>query len=387
MQTEKISIALVGLGRVGIKHLKAILTLNRHLDLVAIVDRKGGSAKEHLIKDFPQLQKVPFYEDLSLIPEKNFPQILAIATPSDLHFEQARYGLERNAHLLLEKPMCMDLEECQTLEKLAKEKNRHIAMGHIYRYFPFVETLKKDIKEEVFGELLHASIRACSGHDQAYYDYADWRGTWEKDGGALLNQSIHATDLMCYVLSQSPVQCRANLAQVHHSMEAEDLGYVVYTLEEGQHFDLLGTTATDPDVPYANFDMIFTKGRVQVSMVKKLVRLKVWHNDKLRSTNYYYAKAIQELWKKDDLGYGFVHHLKAIKNPHQNIYAELVQRIHNPKLQTRTSATVGKEACMNIFAAYLSAKHKGEIVNLPLDHFKTTEMEGFFENLTDEQTI
>lgn len=383
MNTKKTRIALVGLGRVGLKHLKAIFSLNKHLELVALIDPKSEQLKKNLVAQFPDLKTVPFYSAMHEIPEEASPDIFSIATPSHLHFQQAFEALNKNAHLLLEKPMCMRLNECQTLENLAKEKNKHILMGHIYRYFPMVHELKQDIKNQIYGTLLHASIKVCSGHSQAYYDLASWRGTWEKDGGALLNQSIHAVDLMCYLLSQSPVQCRANLSQVSHSMEAEDLGFVVYTLEQGQHLDLLGTTATDENSPYADFDLIFTQGRIHVSWLKHKIKLDVFHKDKARSTAFYYKKALQSLWKKDALQDGFLTHLKALKNPHQAIYAELLTLLRFPNYPARTSARVGKEACASIFAAYLSAKQKGETVHLPLEDFDTLAMRGYFENLKE----
>lgn len=394
MHKRKIRVGLIGLGRVGQKHLKALQNLQSVFQLQFLIDRKISQTKQSIADAFPHLKNVSIYEDISLIPKESFPDLFVIATPSHLHFSQAKFALEHNAHILLEKPMCMSMQDCNELLALAKEKRKHIFMGHIYRYFPLITTLKKDIYENVYGDLLHASVRACSGHDQAYYDLASWRGTWEKDGGALLNQSIHAVDLMVYLLSQNIQKCTASLSQVHHSMEAEDLGFVSYELENGKHLDLLGTTATDQSIPFADFDLIFTRGRIQASFFKKKISLNILHADKKRSNLYYYKKALAELWKKDALGFGFRKHLEELKNPHQAIYREIAlylltkseKKKENKKIFPfpRTSAEIGKDACMYIFAAYLSAKEQGKVIHLPLENFSTKEMLGFFENLKDK---
>lgn len=394
MNIKPLNLVIVGLGAVGLKHLKAALNLKNFYNLTAIVDRNPLKVKKFLEKEklykLEDVDKLTIRENLSEVfnIEELKIDAVAICTPSNLHYEQAVSALEHGCHVILEKPMAMNSVDCNHLCSLAAKQNLHIIMGHIYRYFPCVDDIKEDIKQDVYGDLIHATAKILWGHNQEYYYQAPWRGTWACDGGALLNQSIHAIDLLMYLLDEIPVSAQAWLKQMNHIMEAEDLAYVSYKMDNNVNLSLLGTTAGDERQACADIDLIFTRGRLKASYQKnsKSLRLEVYDADKTRNKLYYIKKTLKKSWKKDTLNRGFFSHLKDFFHPHRAIYADLIMALQQGR-EVKATAKDGEKACMLIFAAYKSALNSSMPVHLPLNDFDCKEMTSFFETMTIDKQI
>lgn len=387
-----IPFALVGLGRIGKKHLQAYKKLQKHFSLVAVIDSKPERA-ETICKEIlgTRLSKKIFYYKRLLdvfkpenrVTRKN-PRLISVCTPSASHYSLARLALENDCHVLLEKPMAMRSVDCQHLVHLAKQKKKHLAMAHIFRYMPLLTELRKDIKNEVFGSLLHGNVRVLWGHEQAYYDLSSWRGTWEKDGGALLNQSIHAVDLLHFLIDEQPVKAQAWLSQVNHILETEDLGFVTYHLQNNVPLSLLGTTASDPEFPSADLDLIFSHGRIQLRFFKRKMDFQILQGEGSRNRTYYIKHFLRQAWKKDALGRGFLSHLSEAFHPYEAIYNDVAQCILGYRESPLASSQDGDNACESIFAAYRSALLDSQVCHLPLNDFDCQEMRGFFEEQSVE---
>ena len=123
--------------------------------------------------------------------------------------------------------MTLDLAAADELLRLAESQRVKIAVGHIYRFFPLVQALAEDLHSGRFGRLLGGNVKVRWGHDQAYYEQGAWRGTWEQDGGALMNQTIHALDLMTWLLGSPVTDVFGWIDQQVHSIESEDTGYAL----------------------------------------------------------------------------------------------------------------------------------------------------------------
>ena len=191
-------VALIGCGRIAVKHIMAITKRNSGLLLCAVADTDPGAfdklfdscklsgKKKHQIKN-----TVKTYTDYNRMLEKEKPDITSITAPSGLHYAMAKAAMFSGSHILLEKPMSMKASQAKVLFDISEQKNRQIAMGHIFRYFPVVGNLQKDVAAGRFGKISHGSVIVRWGHDQAYYDQTAWRGTWKHDGGVLMNQCVH----------------------------------------------------------------------------------------------------------------------------------------------------------------------------------------------------
>ena len=375
-QNQPLTYALIGCGRVSIKHIKAVLK-NPALQLIAIADMLPN-AHEKLFSDaglssstIKKLQKtVHFYTDYEELLEKEKPSITAITTPSGLHFQMAKNAILSGSHVLLEKPMTMISSEARELYALSQRENKKIAMGHIYRYFPVVGLLQEDIQKGVFGKISHGAVTVRWGHDQAYYDQAAWRGSWKSDGGVFMNQTVHALDLMCWLMGNPAVFATSFIARRFHDMQAEDIGLGVLELKDGSLCQIEGTTNTPQKRHEAAFQIFGSNGYASLGLRKGKPFFDIRDGNGKKQNFRYFSRQIKKTgWKT----------LPDFFNPHIGIYKDLVCAIQNDQAPI-ADALSGYASVDMILALYQSAK-EGRKIELPLsEDFSTIEMTDFFES-------
>lgn len=364
----KYKAAIIGCGRVATKHLKAISKLKDRVELVAVTDVNVEAAKKLLTEK--GFVGVKIYADFEEMLNEAKPDICAITVPSGLHNKIATICLNKGINILLEKPMTMSSFESKELYDLSVKTGKKVAMGHIYRYFPLVGIVRDDIANGCFGKITHGIINVRWGHGQDYYDSAAWRGTWKSDGGALMNQSIHAIDLLLWLMSSKATEVNSMLAKRLRNIEAEDVGMAIMKLDSGALAMLEGTTATLPNNKEAMFTIFGEKGSVSIGLRKGLPSLHIY-NEKGRNQNFKYI--IKQIKNGGFKAFSYA------LNPHTGIYADLINAIDNDT-NPIADAYSGYSSVDTLMGIYKSAK-TGEKVSLPLtEDFKTLDMEGFFEN-------
>src|SRR6185437_2542256 len=125
---------------------------------------------------------------------------VAICTPSGMHPKQGIMAAERGLHVISEKPMATRLEEADALVRACDEAGVHLFVVKQNRLNPAIQLLKRAVDEERFGRLYLANTTVRWQRPQAYYDAAPWRGTWEFDGGAFMNQASHYVDMIQWLV-------------------------------------------------------------------------------------------------------------------------------------------------------------------------------------------
>lgn len=366
-----LSVVIVGCGRVAVKHLKSISKLSG-LELKGVVDTNADSAKR-LLSSVKGFADTPVFADYKEAIDAVKPDITAVTVPSGLHFEIAKYAMEHGSNLLLEKPMTMSDGEARQIYDLSRSTGRKIAMGHIYRYLPIVNILRQDIATGKFGKVTHGTINVRWGHGDDYYDSAAWRGTWKSDGGALMNQTIHAIDLLVWLMGSEPVEAQAMLAKRLRNIEAEDLGMATLRLENGALASIEGTTATFPSKHMAEFTVFCEKGMITMGLDSDVPHIAVYSlkaNGKTKKLNGYY---IRRQFKE-----GGLFSYKCALNPHMGIYKDLRDSINEDR-QPIADAYAGFSSVDTMLGIYRSAKERRP-VELPLkDEFSTSDMTGYFD--------
>jgi len=366
-----LSVIIIGCGRVAEKHLKAISKL-KGLELKAVVDTNPDSAKRLLgsVKGFAGVKQ---YSDYKTAIDEVKPSIVSVTVPSGLHFQIAKYAMEHGSNLLLEKPMTMSVSEAREIFELSNKTGLKIAMGHIYRYLPIVGLIKEDIAEGKFGKVTHGSIYVRWGHGEDYYQSAAWRGTWKSDGGALMNQTIHAIDLLVWLMGSEPEEASAMIAKRIRNIEAEDLGMAVLRLENGALAQIEGTTATIPSKHTAEFSVFCENAQLTMGLDSGKPHIAVYGvkpNGKTKKLNGYY---IRKQFKT-----GGLFSYKCALNPHLGIYKDLCDSVIENK-NPIADAYAGFSSVDTLLGIYKSAK-EGRPVSLPLkDDFNSVDMTGFFD--------
>ena len=368
---EKKKVIIIGCGRVAAKHIKAICKLKDHLELAALVDVSEDAPKKLLEGSkltSEAKEKVRIFKDYKEAIDTVKPDIVAVTVPSGLHYQIAEYGLSNGCNLLLEKPMTMSSEESRLIYELSRKTGNKIAMGHIYRYFPLVKYLREDIVNGSFGKITHGTIFVRWGHGEDYYKSAAWRGTWRSDGGAMMNQTIHAIDLLVWLMGTKPVSATAMLSQRLRDIEAEDLGMAVLKMDDGSLASIEGTTATSDKDHAAMFSIFTEDGTISLGLRKGKPKLDIRYKGKSRNMHYIMKQIREE-------GIGSM--LNAL-NPHTGIYDDFVKAIDEGR-QPLADALSGYTSVDTLLGIYRSAKEKREIP-LPLkEPFASSDMTGFFE--------
>ena len=367
--SDKLSVAIIGCGRVASKHLKAIKKLNKKCELKALVDVSEEAPARLLLSSKLDPSGVEIFSVYQAMIDQVKPDIVAVTVPSGLHYAIAAYAMEHGCNLLLEKPMTMSTGESRKMAELSEKTGKKIAMGHIYRYFPLVKILHDDISLGVFGKVTHGTIYARWGHGEDYYGSAAWRGTWKADGGALMNQTIHAIDLLVWLMGSSPVEATAMIAQRLRNIEAEDLGMAVLKMEDGALASVEGTTATSDKDHEAMFTVFCENGVISLGLKKGIPQLNI-RNGKGKSLNFKYIR-------RHIAQFGFGSLLNAV-NPHTGIYDDLISSILENR-QPLADASSGYRSVDTLMGIYKSARD-GVAVKLPLaDDFASTDMTGYFK--------
>ena len=207
MNEQPIRFGLLGYGLFGKHHARAI-AVTSGAELTAIA-AKSDSSQQAARADFPEVAIYGDYQELLARPDVD---IVDIVVPNNLHYEFARAALLSDKHLFLEKPMCLRLPECDELNKLARQRNRIIAINHELRHSSLWGGVKQLIDDQVIGHPQHALI------ELSRFPYRTgsegWRWDIARVGNWILEEPIHFFDLARWYLSGSgepvSVYARAN---------------------------------------------------------------------------------------------------------------------------------------------------------------------------------
>lgn len=370
----ELKFALIGCGKVAVKHLKAVRYHRKSLLLSALVDSRpdvAGPVLQAAGFSEREIAAVPVFPDTESMLAAVQPDLVAITTPSGTHFLIAGAAISSGAHVLIEKPLTLSLTEAAQLLTMADEHKVRIAVGHIYRYFPVVQALAADIQTGRFGRILSGDVKVRWGHDQAYYDQATWRGTWDLDGGALMNQSIHALDLMTWLMGSPVTEVSGWIDRQVHQMEAEDFGLVMMRLANGSYCQVEGTTNTDPHRQEASFYILGSEGEIRAGLLAGRPYVEVRDRSGRVLTGKYLRRFLREQWRE-----GGLKAILQLKNPHSGLYGDLIRAIREGRAPVADGES-GRAAVELVLAIYRSALEK-QPVTLPLQDFTIDKMKGFF---------
>ena len=190
--------ALIGCGRISVNHIQA--AINNNLEIVALCDvipEKG----HNLIKQFNlDSNKVKVYEDYKELLKKEAIDLIAIATESGKHANIALDCIAEGKHMIIEKTIAISIYDADKIVKAADDKGVIVSVCHQNRFNKSIVKIKEAVDQKRFGRMLYGTAHIRWNRGESYYKQAPWRGTWEQDGGALMNQCIHNIDLLIWMM-------------------------------------------------------------------------------------------------------------------------------------------------------------------------------------------
>lgn len=253
---KTLNVAIIGCGRVAGHHARSIDKIPELMKLVAVCDLEEEKANA-LAESHQVLPYTNYYKMLSEHPEID---VVAIITPSGMHYEHASDVIESfGKHVVIEKPMVMSLTQGKQLKNIAKEQNAKVFPVFQYRMNKSVQRIKSVEETKELGELFLATVRTRWCRPQRYYNRDPWRGTFSHDGGATTNQGIHHLDLFRYLAGEVK-RVNAKMKTFGADIEVEDTVIATLEFESGAMGIVEITTAARPDDFESSISVLGTKG-------------------------------------------------------------------------------------------------------------------------------
>jgi UDP-N-acetyl-2-amino-2-deoxyglucuronate dehydrogenase len=250
-------IGLVGCGRISKNHFDAIRE-EKNLELVAVCDMDKKKA-ETTGKE----QDVPFFTDLKKMLEDVSMDLISICTPSGVHPQNGILAAEHGVHVVTEKPMATKLEEADALIKSCDTNKVHLFVVKQNRLNATMQLLKNAIDKERFGKIYQAAVNVFWQRPQEYYDQSKWRGTWEFDGGAFMNQASHYVDALEWLIGE-PDSVMAMTTTMARKIETEDMGAAVVRFRNGVIATINVSMLTYPKNYEGSITILGEKGTVKI---------------------------------------------------------------------------------------------------------------------------
>ena len=217
---RKIRIAIVGCGRISKKHFESIESHSDELHLVSVCDTDpnilSANRKKYHLSTYLNLDEMMRKEDLDLV---------VLCTPSGLHAQQTKIIASYGVNVITEKPMATRWHDGLSMVKACDDAGVKLFVVKQNRRNFTLQLLKNAIEKGRFGRIYMVNVNVFWTRPQEYYDSAKWRGTWEFDGGALMNQASHYVDLLDWLIG--PIESlQAYTATLARNIEVEDTGVV-----------------------------------------------------------------------------------------------------------------------------------------------------------------
>ncbi|MBM3908737.1 MAG: Gfo/Idh/MocA family oxidoreductase [Gemmatimonadetes bacterium] len=257
MTARDFKVALVGCGRIAHNHFDAIagldgLTLSAVCDIVEERAREAG-----------EQWGVPWFTSYDEMLRQSECDVVIVATPSGLHPAQGVKAAQAGKHVVCEKPMAITLSSADALVQACDDAGVKLFVVKQNRLNPAIQLLRRAVDRGRFGRIYMANATVRWARPQEYYDQAPWRGTWEFDGGAFMNQASHYVDLVQWLIG--PVESvMARTATLARRIEAEDSGAAILRFRNGAIGVLEVTMLTFPRNLEGSITIIGEKGTVKI---------------------------------------------------------------------------------------------------------------------------
>jgi UDP-N-acetyl-2-amino-2-deoxyglucuronate dehydrogenase len=342
---RKIRIAIVGCGRISKNHFGSIEKHQDNIELVAVCDTNRAVLEQHA-----EQYQVNGYLKLEEMLEKEELDLVAICTPSGTHPEQVVVAAQYGVNVMTEKPMATRWQDGVRMVKACDKAGVRLFVVKQNRRNTTLQLLKRAVDEGRFGKIHMVHLNVFWTRPQEYYDQAEWRGTWEFDGGAFMNQASHYVDLFDWLIG--PIDKVQAMMSTTLDIEVEDTGVLNVRWRSGALGSMSVTMLTYPKNMEGSITILGEKGTVRVGGVA-VNDIQRWEFDEPKD----YDSDIDAANYETTSVYGFGHPL----------YYKNVVDVMRGEAEPETDGREGLKSLEMLVAAYLSARD-GRTVSLPLEY-------------------
>lgn len=359
---KKMNVAVIGCGRISYKGIDAILSNKEELQLAATCDpieEKAVAKKNQYIEGLQEKAEVNVYKDYKDMLEKEEIDLVYIATESGYHPAIAMDCMNKGKHVIVEKPMALSIKDADDMIACAKKNNVKLCVSHQNRFNAAIQKLRKEVEADRFGRMVNGTARILWNRNRGYYEQAPWRGTYELDGGTLMNQCIHNIDLLQWMMCSEVDSVYAQCDTFLRGIDAEDFGAIIIRFKNGAIGIVEGSACVYPKNLEETLSVFGEKATVCIGGLA-VNKIETWRVEGSEETE---EEVLAEQEGDPDSVYGFGHSL---------LFKDVIDAIKND----RAPLVCGEEAKKPleiILAAYKSSA-TGMLVKFPLEDFSTMDM-------------
>lgn len=359
---KKLKFAIIGCGRISYKHVEALRSNYEEAVLVALCDKveeKTEKLKSEYIKKLKKDEKVALYTDYKEMLKSEDIDVVTIATESGYHFEIATYCMDNKKHVICEKPMALSSKDAEEMINCSERNNVKLCISHQNRFNKPIKQLREAIEGNRFGKLINGTARILWNRNMDYYKQAPWRGTWELDGGTLMNQCIHNIDLLQWMMGGEVDTVYSQCDTFLRDIEGEDFGAVIIRFKNGAIGIVEGSACVYPRNLEETLSIFGEKGTVCIGGLA-VNKIETWKFEDHKDIDDEILKSQQG---DPDTVYGF---------GHIPLFKDMIDAVNlnkNPLVDGKQ----GKKGLDIILAAYKS-RATGMPVKFPIEDFSTMDM-------------
>lgn len=343
---RKIRLALVGCGRIASNHFSAI---ESHADSVELVD--VCDVNESALAPAVARTKARGHLDLGDLLTTTNADLVVLTTPSGLHPEQTIEVAASGRHVMTEKPMATRWRDGVRMVKACDDAKVRLFVVKQNRRNATLQLLKRAVDQDRFGKIYSVAMNVFWTRPQEYYDAAKWRGTWEFDGGAFMNQASHYIDLLHWMIG--PVESvMAYTATLARNIEVEDSGVAAIRWRSGAMGTLNVSMLTYPKNMEGSITILGENGTVRVGGAA-VNEIQTWEFSDSRPED---AEVSASSYQTTSV-YGLGHPL---------YYRNVIETLRG-EAEPETDGREGLVTLELLIAMYLSSRD-GKRVSLPLDY-------------------
>ncbi|MBE3577637.1 MAG: Gfo/Idh/MocA family oxidoreductase [Limnochordales bacterium] len=355
--SQLLRFGIIGCGRIAPYHVNALLRVP-NVQIVAVADVVEAKARrlaeeiaETAARMAGEVPPVAVYTDYRQLLERTDIDAVSICTPSGLHPQIGIAAACAGKHVLVEKPMSLTLAGADRLIAAARENDVKLGVCFQNRFNPTVVRLRQAKENGRFGRLSHGVASVRWHRSPQYYAGDAWRGTWALDGGVLMNQAIHAIDLLQWMMGPV-VRVSAFAATRYRPIEAEDVAIATLQFADGSLGCIEGATTIEPGDLEERLSIFGERGSVVIGGVA-LNRMETWRFIGMDPAEEAEVQAQTAAAIKNVYGMG-----------HQPLVADFCEAVRTGR-EPAVDGVEGRKAVELVLAVYRSVE-KGEPVILPL---------------------
>jgi len=343
---RKIRLALIGCGRIANNHFSSIESHSDSVELVDVCDVNEAALAQAVARTQAQ-----GHRSLTDLLKTTTADLVVITTPSGLHSEQTIQIVQAGLHVMTEKPMATRWHDGVRMVKACDEAGVRLFVVKQNRRNATLKLLKKAIEQDRFGKIYSVAMNVFWTRPQEYYDSAKWRGTWEFDGGAFMNQASHYIDLLHWMIG--PVESvMAYTATLARNIEVEDSGVAAIRWRCGAMGTLNVTMLTYPKNMEGSITILGEKGTVRIGGVA-VNEIETWEFADARPEDAEVAASNYQTTSVYGLG-------------HPLYYRNVIETLRG-EAEPETDGREGLITLELLIAMYLSSRD-GKRVALPLEY-------------------